>query len=174
MNFILEQHNCVHPDPMKRSFETMKITVCTKCCLKIYEKMVRNLNPKLKVPWNQDGPKVWHDPISSQAILLNMMANPVWWAKFSGDNKKGKSKNAFARELSEKIKESGIVKNRSPKDILNWIGRKHDQFRRATDWRGYTEQGVLRDDGKESFEDGCKKYLPEFFVATIAWKQSRC
>ena len=131
----------------KNKLETLKdrndedIFVCTK---KHYEKVAKSLaegDGDGRLPWNKDGPLGEADPNNSESILINWLCTEGNYARYRGKDNHGTRKKDFCEQISRQIKQAGIRRERTAKQIQSKIEHIESSFRRAHDWTT-TETGT--------------------------------
>ena len=102
---------------------------------------------KHKVPWEQDG---------SMAPLMDWLTTEGNYAAYSGATKSnnGTSKAAFHKQIAITIKEKVPDSEWDAKDVENKVNLLEAQFRKASDWKNCTGQGI---DDPGSVEEYLKK-----------------
>ena len=159
---ILKRHSVQHPDPKQR--ENARVGMCTKSCyLKYKAAFEKEPQSDKVVPWENDGAKGTNDPLNSAAIVIERLSDPVWYSKFCGDNRQGRTKTSYANDLSMTIKSKGCKKERTAKDVLNFIERKLKQWKLAYEWTQETGQGVKESGDEKGFEDYVRKLCPFYY-----------
>ena len=102
---------------------------CTKnCYTRAKVQFGRSSDPaNSAIPWNKDGPNGKDDNENSESVLLAWLCEGDNYSKYRGDvspsngGNGGKTKSWFAGKIAEKIANKGIVKPRTPKDIMSKI-----------------------------------------------------
>jgi hypothetical protein len=106
-----------------------------------------------RLPWNTDGQNGPQDPNHSEAILIDWLTTPGNYEKYRGSGNGGRRKIHFATMISSKIKDAGVRKPRTPKDVQNKIEYVEKCFRSAHDW-AHTETGEgLRESDTGTYEE---------------------
>jgi len=156
---------CVLALCRKNSQESLKdedgdlIHVCTKKC---YDKSKTMLGSD-RILWTRDGKGGPDDPNTSMSILLDWLMAEGNYTKYrGGPTSNGKGKLFWAAILSNRMKEAGVRKYRSPKAIKNKIIVLEDSFKQAHDWAGQTGAGVRENDPRH-FDDYVLKKCPYYF-----------
>ena len=116
-----------------------------------------------RLPWNRDGQNGPQDPNHSEAILIDWLTTPGNYEKYRGSGNGGRRKIHFATMISSKIKDAGVRKPRTPKDVQNKIEYVEKCFRSAHDW-AHTETGEgLRESDTGTYEEALLRKCPWYF-----------
>lgn len=116
---IIVGHQLDHPKDENGNF----VVVCTKKCHRRY------LQNRL---WCNDGKRGPEDPVSSEAVLVDWLA--------AGDNyrkyRDPKHRQDLCKEIAERINASGVIKNRTGRNVARKITRIESQMQDALELEG--------------------------------------
>ena len=116
-----------------------------------------------RIPWNRDGKNGPQDPNHSEAILIDWITTPGNYDRYRGTGNNGLKKIQFAAMIAAKIKDAGVRKSRTPKDVQNKIEYVEKCFRCAHDW-SHTETGAgLRENDSGTYEEALLRKCPWYF-----------
>lgn len=137
------------------------IVACTK---KHYSTVLKNLDPSSsRVPWNTDGPKGHDDPVNSETLLVEWLCTEGNYAKYRGSDNGGKTKIAFAQDISNMLQRRGIRTVRTPKQVLDKITTMEKRFREAFDLAHRETGAGLKKKNDGSFEEALVKKFRYYF-----------
>jgi len=127
-------------------------TASGKSCMK---GMIKSSLPASTTPgtrWNNDGPKGIEDNVNSLSILLNWITTFPNYADYRGASdsstnldEAGKSKLHYCKEISDIIKNKGVVVERTPDAIRSKIQSIERSWREAHDFLNATGSGIMED-----------------------------
>jgi hypothetical protein len=124
-------------DPFERK-------VCGKRCynavVKAQRQMTTSQAPKKRIPWHNDGPT---NSVSSLSVLIKWMTDGNNYSRYrGGEGQSGETKQTLAGEVSQAIRDSGVMTARMPKDVMSKSLALEASFRATSDWLNNTGQGV--------------------------------
>ena len=148
---IIEKH---HLKPLP----SLGNVVCTKKCYDVVSKFLF-AQDGARMSWETDSPDGTFEK-SSTAWLLEWVRTPGNYSSYRG-NKFGRSKSQIQKEIAEKINAAGAAmgldRQRDERQVDNKIRYIERKFKEVYEWVNNTGQGVLADQGAESFEEIVKK-----------------
>ena len=116
-----------------------------------------------QLPWEKDGKRGPENENNSLQVLMNQWTTPGQYAKYRGKGNKGLKKLTICGFLVKKI--SDVSRSvRTPKVVRCKIEYIEDKWKKTHDWENATGQGVKKNDGIESFEEGCLHYCKYYFT----------
>lgn len=159
----------------KNQLETLKdrsdqdVYVCTK---KHYEKMAKTLAVEGeqdgggggRLPWNNDGPLGGDGSINSELILINWLCTEGNYARYRGKDNNGTRKKDFCEIIAKQMKEAGVRRERTAKQIQSKIEHIENSFRKAHDWTT-TETGTgLQENDVGTFRQSVERICPFYYT----------
>ena len=136
---LLARYNYPHFNPRCLNAPYDQIA-CTKRCYGRAKKAF-NQNPHGNLAWSADGKNGVTDPISSETILVDWLAQEGNYSRYCG-NSDGASKAAIAKEIAAKFVAAGIVKQRKVNDIVQKITAFKNNYNNAYEWTQATGSGL--------------------------------
>ncbi|OEU08225.1 hypothetical protein FRACYDRAFT_250012 [Fragilariopsis cylindrus CCMP1102] len=136
---LLARYNYPHFNPRCLNAPYDQIA-CTKRCYGRAKKAF-NQNPHGNLAWSADGKNGVTDPISSETILVDWLAQEGNYSRYCG-NSDGASKAAIAKEIAAKFVAAGIVKQRKVNDIVQKITAFKNNNNNAYEWTQATGSGL--------------------------------
>lgn len=141
--------------------------VIVACSKKHYGAVLKNLQPNSsRIPWNNDGPKGYDDPVNSESLLIEWLSTEGNYTKFRGSDNGGKTKISFCQDIANMLQRRGARAQRTPKQVLDKIVSIEKRFRETYDFE-YTDTGQgLKRKGDGTFEEVMLKKFRYYFDLT--------
>jgi len=121
------------PD-LAKHFPGETMVVCTKGCLKQYNKEQKRAAATITVPnnegdayqatkfqWDKDGAQGRDDPSTSISVLIAWLQVEGNYRNYRGKNNNGKRKKHFCEEIAKRINEAGVREKRNAKQVQSKI-----------------------------------------------------
>ena len=121
--------------------------VCTRLH---YKAVIKLANPSKRYTWTNDSKPETPNVTSSQ-VLNDWIITPGNYEIYRGKGEGGRTKKHFCMTLSAKINNL-TMSERTWESVMTMIATREDSWRSCYDWINNTGVGVLRDEGKESFD----------------------
>jgi hypothetical protein len=117
-----------------------------------------------RLPWNNDGPLGGDGSINSESILLDWLCTEGNYTRYRGKDNNGTRKKDFCDQIARKIKEAGIRRERTAKQIQSKIEYIENSFRKAHDWTT-TETGTgLQEHDVGTFRQSVERICPYYYT----------
>ena len=150
--FIFGFHNL---QPLVSPVPATHAVACTKKC---YMKVA-----KTQVMAVETNGATLTIPKHSESILIDWLTTQGNYDRYRGSGNGGLRKIQFAAMISARIKDAGVRKTRTPKDVQNKIEYVEKCFRCAHDW-AHTETGEgLRESDTGTYEEALLRKCPWYF-----------
>ena len=115
------------------------------------------------IAWNRDGKKGPDDQRNSEYFIVMFMTDERMVQRCR-NGEGGKNKEFWHLHLQNQMKQAGIIKLRSTKEIRNKIMSYEDKFKSTHDFaNSETGAGILEKDGATSFNDLLNKKFKHYF-----------
>jgi len=143
-----------------------ELVVCSRTCYKKVQKDLLKLNTTGNNPrllWEKDGKLGPNDPNNSLNILLKWLLTEGNYSKYRGKDTQGKKKKDFAEDIARKIKDEGVLCERTAKEVINKIEHIERCFRSAHDFANSETGAGLKRQSEGTFNDAIRQKCPWYF-----------
>jgi len=134
-------------------------SVC--CTRKHCTATVKLANPSKKLGWMNDG-KPETPNVTSNHVLNDWITTPGNYEVYRGKGENGFTKKYYCMTISAKMNNL-TLSERTWESIQTMIASREESWRTCNDWMNNTGVGVLRDEGKESFDSCVTTRCPFYY-----------
>jgi len=134
----------------------------TVVCARLHCKAVVKLaNPAKRLTWTKDA-KPETPNVTSQHVLNDWITTPGNYDIYRGKGETGFTKKHHCQVISAKINNL-TLSERTWESVQTMIAACEESWRNCNDWINNTGQGVLEDEGKESFDSCVATRCPFYY-----------